>query len=457
MAEQGGRAVRSWPLIGALSIGSLLNPLNSSMVAVALVTLRGEFGLDLSSVLWIVTAFYLASATAQPLMGRLADRFGPKRLFVLGMALVIVASALAPLAPDFAWLCVARVAMAIGTATAFPSAVIMLSALSDRDGSAPVQRLAVLQVAGTAAAAIGPAVGGVLVTTLGWQALFTINVPLAAAALWGIRGAPADPERLREPLRQVWRDSDVVGIVAFVTAMVLLISAALGALPAPGWAVALAGLVAAAFFVRHELRTRVPFLDLRTIARNRSLVMVYLTLVLVNAVFYAVFFGLPQLLEETAGYSPQTVGLLMLPLTAVSILVTPLAARAIGRWGVRAVMITGVGALVGAGATLGMLTLLTAVPLVLAATAIMGVPYAIASIAASHGMYASAPESDRGVASGIFQTFRYLGSITATVMIGLLSTGADGTHDWGRIVLVMLLLGLLALGVAVAWRPRSPQ
>ena len=99
--------------VAGLSLGTALNPLNSSMIAVALVVLRADFGLDVAAVTWVVTSFYLASAAGQPLMGRLADRFGPRRMFMLGMALVAVTCAVAPLAPSFAVLCVARAVMAL--------------------------------------------------------------------------------------------------------------------------------------------------------------------------------------------------------------------------------------------------------------------------------------------------------------------------------------------------------
>ncbi len=116
--------------VAGLSLGTALNPLNSSMIAVALVVLRADFGLDVAAVTWVVTSFYLASAAGQPVMGRLADRFGPRRMFMLGMALVAITCALAPLAPNFALLCVARAVMALGTATAYPSAVVMVGALA---------------------------------------------------------------------------------------------------------------------------------------------------------------------------------------------------------------------------------------------------------------------------------------------------------------------------------------
>src|SRR5690606_36128750 len=107
---------RRWNLtVWSLGLGASLNPLNSSMLAVGLVALRHEFGVSVSQVAWIVTVFYLTSAVAQPLMGRVADLAGPRRVFVWGMALVGVASAVAPLTGSFALLCAMRVLISIGT------------------------------------------------------------------------------------------------------------------------------------------------------------------------------------------------------------------------------------------------------------------------------------------------------------------------------------------------------
>ena len=101
-------------------------------------------------------------------------------------------------------------------------------------------------------------------------------------------------------------------------------------------------MVLAVLFAWRELRFSPPFLDLRLLGRNRPLLLVYLGFVVFSGVYYFAFFGLPQLLQEAAGYDPGLVGLLMLPLAAMSVVVTPLAVRAIDRFGVRRVLIAGV-------------------------------------------------------------------------------------------------------------------
>ncbi|PNI07747.1 MFS transporter [Arthrobacter sp. AFG7.2] len=439
--------------VAGLSLGTALNPLNSSMIAVALVVLRGDFGLDVAAVTWVVTAFYLASAAGQPVMGRLADRFGPRRMFMLGMALVAVTCALAPLAPNFTLLCVARAVMALGTATAYPSAVVMVGAIAHQANVEPARPLGILQMSNTSAAAVGPVVGGLLVSFVGWEALFLINIPLALAALLVVRqAAPADQARERGSVAELLRDSDIPGILGFVSALLLVMMAALNVAPGFRWWMLAAGTVLAALFVLRELRFARPFLDLRLLGRNRPLMLVYLAFAVFSSVYYFVFFGLPQLLQEAGGYDPGVVGLLMLPLAGMSVLATPWAVKAMGKFGVRRVLIVGVGLLTVAAALMWLLTGTLVIPLVVVLTALMGVPYGTVGIATNQGMFVSIRPQERGVAAGIYQTCRYVGAITATVMIGVFASGGVDQGSWARMVLAMLALCVVTLAVSLVWK-----
>src|SRR6478736_6284407 len=366
---------RTGVAIAGLSLGTALNPLNSSMIAVALVVLRADFALDVATVTWVVTSFYLTSAAGQPLMGRLADRFGPRRLFLLGMALVAVT----------------RAFMALGTATAYPSAVVMVAALARQANVKSTRPLGRIQMANTSAAAVGPVVGGLLVSLVGWEALFLINGPLALVAIFVVRRfAPADVKRERGRVAELLRDSDLPGIGAFIGALVLVMMALLN--------------------------------------------------------------GLPELLQTAGGYDPGIVGLLMLPLAAISVVGTPFAVRAIDRFGVRRVLIAGVVLLIAASGTMWLLTASLAAPLVLGMTALLGVPYCVVSIASSQGMYLSTRLEERGVAAGIFQTCRYLGAITATVLIGIFYGTGVTQANRGLMVFVMLGLGAVVFVVSLLWR-----
>lgn len=439
--------------VAGLSLGTALNPLNSSMIAVALVVLRADFGLDVAAVTWVITSFYLASAAGQPLMGRLADRFGPRRMFMFGMGLVAVTCALAPFSPNFALLCVARAVMALGTATAYPSAVVMIGAIAQLakvESSRPLGRI---QMANTSAAAVGPVIGGLLVGFVGWEALFIINVPLALAALLIVRQvAPADGPGERGSVAELGRDSDIPGILGFVSSLLLVMMAMLDVAPGYRWWMLGAGTVIAALFVWREFRFSAPFLDLRLLGRNRPLMLVYLGFAVFSSVYYFVFFGLPQLLQEAGGYDPGLVGLLMLPLAAMSVLATPWAVGAMGKFGVRRVLVAGVVLLALVAALMWLLTGSLAIPLVLALTTLMGVPYGAVGIASNQGMFLSTRPQERGVAAGIYQTCRYVGAITATVLIGVFAGGGVDQASWGLMVIAMLLLSVVAFAVTLLWR-----
>ncbi|MGN6127797.1 MAG: MFS transporter [Humibacter sp.] len=448
----------TWAL-GSISLGTLLNPLNSSMIAVALFDLQKTFSLGIAEATWVITSFYLASAVAQPLMGRLGDRFGPRRLFVVGMGIVIVVSALTPFAPSFALVCAGRVGLAVGTATAFPSAVAMVRPLSARTGRSTPRLLGRIQIANTAGAAIGPVLGGLLVSTLGWQAIFAVNVPLAALALIGTRMlAPADAARARERVRTMVRESDIPGIVLFVGTLVALLVFLLGLTPAPTWWLLPVAVVAGAAFVWRELTAKVPFLDLRLLAKNRSLMMVYLCFAVFNLVYYTAFFGLPQLLQEHGHYNAGVTGLLMFPLAAVTIGLTPLGARWIERRGLRFTLITGgIGLIIGTG-LLAVATVTVNPIAILLITAAMGAPYCVVSIAMSQALYASAAPRDAGVAAGIFQTSRYIGAILATTLLGIVfvdGSGPGAAVQWITIVAIATALAVVHAGLLAAWHPRS--
>lgn len=442
--------------MAALSLGTALNPLNSSMIAVALVELQRDFRLDVATVTWVITSFYLASAAGQPLMGRLADRFGPRRLFLFGMSVVAVVCLATPFAPSFALVCVGRVLLAIGTATAFPSAIAMMRAITTRARVGSARLLGRVQMANTAGAAIGPVVGGVLVSTLGWPAIFFINVPLAIAAFVGVRAlAPADGEREHQPLKSILRDSDIPGILAFATMLVTLLVFLLDLRPTPMWWLFPVILIAGALFVWRELRARVPFIDLRLLAANRSLKMVYLCFAIFTLVYYCAFYGLPQFLQQHGGYDAGLTGALMFPLAAITVVLTPFAARLIERRGVRFTLLLGGSVLVVGAGLLSVIAVTTAPVAVLLLTAALGAPYCVVSIAMNQALYASTRPEDAGIAAGIFQTSRYIGAILAMTLLGIAFTSGTTPPNWLLIVGVATAFAAVLLGLLISWRPAA--
>jgi MFS family permease len=423
-------------LVGSVLLGTLLNPLNSSMIAVALVTLGTDFRVGAATATWLISGFYLAAAVGMPVQGRLADRYGARRVFLSGLLLVGLTGALAALAPSFQWLLACRVLQAFGTAAAYPAGLAIFRAAAP-DGRPPVQALGALSIASSVSAAIGPVLGGLLIALAGWPAIFWINLPVVAVGLvlagrWlppDRRRTPADGARLtgRATLAATLLSLDLPGVALFAATLAALLGFLLTLTDRPVWPLLpVAGVAAALLFVR-ERRAAAPFLDIRLLAANPRLMGVFAQFGAINVVFYAVFFGLPLWLEQARRFPPAAAGVLLLPLAGIGVLATPLAARLIDRRGARPALVIGAAALLA-----GVLLLLrfdagTSVPALLAVGAVLGIPNAFNNLGLQAALYRAAPTGQMGTAGGQFQTFRYIGAILATALLGVAFGGQATT------------------------------
>ncbi len=441
----------------AVALGTLLNPLNSSMIAVALVDLQREFGVSLATSSWLISGFYLTASVGQPLMGRLADRYGPRRVFSAGLALVFVTCALVLVAPGFGWVVAARVLQAIGTSVGFPAGLALIRRLAG--GRPPAGTLGVISAANSASAAFGPVLGGVLVAALGWRGIFAVNLPMAGVGLWlARRWLPADPPSdAPADTRAFLRELDLPGVALFATT----ITAVLGFLLSGDLRLLPVVPVSAALFAWRELRAPAPFLDLRALAAQRSLVGVLGQQAAVQCVFYLIFFSLPQWLEQVRGYPAAATGLLMLPIAALGVLLTPLAARLVRRFGAGLSVLVGCVGLLAGGVLLRFVGQRTGPAEIIAIGAVIGLPNAFNNLGLQAGLYAATPAGQTGTAAGLFQTGRYVGAILSTALLGVVYGGTPSTAGLHRAaVFVVAAAALLAAAAlftpAPGGRHRAP-
>jgi MFS family permease len=440
-------------MLVAIALGVILNPLNSSMIAVALVAVHDDFNVSIGTSTWLVSAFYLVGAVAQPLMGRLADLLGGRRVFITGIALAAVVCALAPLSPTFGWLVAARAVQALATSTAFPSGLGLIRASSGQ--RVPASSLAVLTVAASTSAALGPTIGGVLLAQWGWQAIFLVNVPITVTCIFlALRWVPSPPPA--DPSGRGWASVDFPGVILFAATLTPILGALLAAGSAQAWALLAVVPIAATLLAVRELRYPSPFFDIRLLMRHPGMISVFLQFAATTFIFYSFFFGLPIWLEQIAGYDPRAAGLLVLPLTGIAVVVTPIASQLIDRAGTRIPLVIGsVFLLTG---SLLMLTMTEGAPvwLILLSCLVLGVPNAFNNLGLQAALYGVTPPERISWAAGQFQTFRYIGATLAGAVLGsVFRTGAttSGLHS----IAALLAVVALALVVASAMRGRSPQ
>ena len=441
-----------WRVLVAIALGTILNPLNSSMIAVALVAVHSDFRIDLGTSTWLVSAFYLTGAVGQPLMGRLADVLGARRVFLSGVTLAAVVCAVAPFAPGFGWLVAARALQALATSTAFPAGLGLIRAVSGQ--RVPGQALAVLSVAASTSAALGPTIGGLLLSAWGWQAIFLVNVPLCAAAIGlGLRWLPAPPPA--DVTATGLSSVDLPGVILFAATLTPVLGALLSLGSPESWIMLALLPVAVSLLAFRELRHPSPFFDIRLLMRNPAMVGVFAQFAAVTFIFYSFFFGLPIWLEQVPRYDARMAGLLVLPLTGIGVVVTPLAARMIESTGPRVPLVIG-SAFMLAGSVL-LLTLAPDTPIVmiLVITFVLGVPNGFNNLGLQAALYSVTPGERISWAAGQYQTFRYVGATLASAVLGSVFRQRASTDGLHGIALVLAVVSVALVAASVMTRRRA--
>lgn len=454
--REGGNAF-SWRFVTPMFIGSALNPINSSTIATALLAIASAMHISVGSTAVLVTALYLACAVAQPTGGKLAEVFGPRRVFLSGILIVLAGGILGGVAHNLPTLIVARVLIGIGTSAGYPSAMLLIRRRADRAGLAepPGGVLGGLQIAATVTAALGLPVGGLLVGAWGWRAVFFVNVPVALAAL--VMAALWIPRDTRvegtTSAREIASRIDVTGIVGFgatITALLVF----LFSVPHPDWVAFGLTVVLAIALVIWELRARHPFFDVRLLGSNLALTGTYLRMALLSLCVYTVLYGISQWLEAARGISSQGAGLLLLPMSALSaIVVRPISRRNLLRGPLIAAAVSSL------VASVGVLLLTTSTPIIwmVIISLIFGVTLGTMAIGNQTALYTQIEASQIGTAAGLLRTFTYIGSIGSSSIISIVFHKDVTDRGLHVIAIIMIVVSGLAFVITLADRQIRTQ
>lgn len=438
-------------LVLPMILGAILNPINSTMLAVALVPIGIAFGAPASETSWLITGLYLATAVGQPVVGRLIDLYGPRRLYLVGSLLIGVGGVLGTIAPSLGVLVVARVLIGFGTCAGYPAAMHLIRTEAQRTGRASPQTiLTILAVSTQTVAVVGPTLGGLLIAVGGWHATFAVNVPLALACLalgaWRLPREPLTGGGARTGLAA---RIDLAGIVLFTATLVALLLFLVHP-EARLWFLPVLAFGAGAALAWWELRASSPFLDLRLLRGNGPLLATYARSLLTAVSSYALLYGYTQWLEEGRRLDPSLAGLVLLPVFGTGILVSTLTGR---RPEIRGKLLVGAVTQVVVAGLLLTLGPTSALWLVVVVALVAGVPQGLNNLANQNAVYHQAAPERMGSSSGLLRTFYYLGAIVASTAGGVfLTPRADtpGMHD-----LAWFMLGAAALFVIVTLADRS--
>jgi EmrB/QacA subfamily drug resistance transporter len=328
---------RKWLTLAAVSVGLFMIMLDNTVVNVALPSIQRDLGADLSELQWIVTGYALTFAALLLVGGKVADAYGRRRIFVVGIVVFTIASLLCGLADSTEMLIGARALQGAGAALMNPATLSIIAATFP-----PAQRGAAIGIwAGVSALAlaIGPLVGGLLTEQLSWHWIFFVNVPVGAV------GIAASYVFIDESRDETHENLDLPGLA---TSGVGLFALTYGLIEANsyGWTSArIAGsfLVAALSltgFVLLERHQRSPMLQL-DLFRSRTYTGANTVMLLVALAMFGVFFFVSLYMQNVLGYSAVQAGAAFLPMTVLIILVAPIAGRASDRFGSRGLVTVG--------------------------------------------------------------------------------------------------------------------
>ena len=430
-------------ILFSVGLGLFMVVIDISILNIAMPTLSRTMNASLEEIEWALIAYSIALTGLVPFFGRISDVMGRKRLFLMGLLIFATASFLAGLSPSILWLIAARLLQAVGGALITSNTLAIITDTFPPGKRALAMGVQAIIISG--GAAIGPTLGGFLVTHFGWQAVFFVNVPIGigAALLASLVLPTLQSNRTLEPI-------DWIGALTLIGGMsTLLLGLTKG--PAWGWSsfpvgvLIISGLVIMSLFVLRELRTRFPLVDL-SLFQIREFAAAQMAGLFATMSLSSLTFLLPFYWQGLRGFSAQTAGLLMLPVPLTLMIVSPLSGKASDTFGSRGI------------ATTGMLLIMTGLLMVSQLTETMPVQQVLVRLmvfAAGFGMFiapnnnsimSSVPPSKRGVSGGLLGMFRYLGQAVGVTFAGSLfaflvtDASGDGMH----------LLSTLSSGDALA-------
>lgn len=439
------RATFGTRLVLPLVASAVLNPINSTLIAVALIPIGQAFGAGPEETAWLITSLYLATAVGQPVVGLFVDRFGARRVLLTGATLVLTAGigGLFPFSLD--WLIAVRVVLGVGTCAGFPAAMAVLRKRADAAGQGvPSRVLSVLAMSAQTTMVIGPTLGGALIDLSGWQAIFVVNVPLSVMALVStLLWVPKDDTTMlkREPI-------DVTGIVLFSATLLALLVYVMNPRLDNLYLLAVSAALGAAFSWR-ELHSAKPFVDLRMLRSNTPLLRTYLRQALAFLVVYSILYGYVQWLESGRGLSDSAAGEMMLPMSAVAVAAAAFSAKPTH---IKGRLIANSLALLVGSALLLLAGEGTWLPALVGLAALFGVGQGLTGVTNQTALYAQAPAEQMGTASGLFRTAQYLGAIAASALIALCFGPQADSVGLHRLALVLIVVSGLLLAVTLSDR-----
>jgi MFS family permease len=430
----------------SLALSMLMPSLDTSIANAGLPILATAFDATFQQVQWIVLAYLLAITTLIVSVGRLGDSFGRRRLLLIGIGIFTAASLCCALSPGLGWLIGARAVQGLGAAIMFALTVALVAdAVPKARAGSAMGLLATMSATGTT---LGPSLGGLLMASVGWQAIFLLNVPLGLLNVWLVyRFLPADrASGPRVPFDYSGSAVLMLTLAAYALAMTL---------EGLMWPLLLASLCGAGVFILVEMKAQSPLIRLSLFSDARLSSSLALTLLVTTVMMTTLVVG-PFYLHRGLGLSSAMVGVTLSVGPLLSALSGVPAGRLVDRFGAQRIV---PGALLGMAcgcALLALLPMSLGLPAYVLPIMLIAAGYALFQAANNTGLMAGVSQDQRGVVSAMLGLARNLGLITGAAVMGAvfaLAAGdptqapataiASGLHTTFGVATALMLLTLI--------------
>ncbi len=436
-----GAAARLVLLLG-IAIGYFMVLLDMTVVSVALPAIHDDLGGGISELQWVVNAYTIVFAGLLLSMGTAADKAGAKRIYMIGLALFLAASAMSAFAPSLGVLIAMRALLGVGGAALLPASLTLI-AHAFPDPGERARALGIWAAVTGIALAAGPVAGGLLVDSFGWRSIFILNIPLAILSLLITR------MNVTETNRNPKRSFDLAGqllAIVFIAALsfVLMEGEPFGWSSPVIWGTGCLALLAIIGFIIVEAKSRSPLLPLH-IFRSSTVSAGMLAGTASNIALSGILFVLPMFYQQMVGLSAHSAGLAMLPMM-VPMAVNPIfAGRIVSRTGARIPMTGGFAAVAAGTVLLALADENTNYAQVCAGLFLIGFGISFTLPSLMSAILSSVPRELTGAASGALNASRQVGATLGVAVVGAIISGSE-TFITGMHVSLIVTAVILAGG-----------
>jgi EmrB/QacA subfamily drug resistance transporter len=418
-----------WFILSTVLLGATMSALDVSIVNVAMPTLKNSFNTSMAVIEWIAMAYMLTLTVFLPLFGRLADIYGRSKLYNFGFVVFSVGSLFCGMSNTAGQMIAARIIQAVGAGLLQANSVALIT-----QAFPAYERGKAIGIQGAVQAiamSLGPFVGGILIATIGWRAIFYVNIPIGflgtIAALYIL-----PPNEVAEKKEKV----DYLGAALFASGLTAIILAfnegaklGWGSHEIIGYFVS--GTVLLAAFIITETKVKSPLIDLK-LFKNATFLLGNLTGMMSYYVLFAIMFIMPFYMQKVLGYSVALTGALLTPIPLAMAIVAPFAGHISDKHGPRVMTTSGMLISALACGALMLMGVSVQVPVMVTVLVLLGIGMGLFTPPNNSAIMGAAPKEKLGVAGGVLNMMRSLGLIFGVDISGVLFTSLEHRYLDGK-------------------------